>query len=423
MSRSGKKVLHVDRNDYYGGAEAALSLQEVASWVDVINNGMQAHCDQSLMLTVAGSRQTSFANCSLDIPDSISGKPKLGFSRAYNISLSPQFLYTRSNLIPALVSSKVHRQIEFLAVGSWWIYDESSARVEASEAITSSSSERSQARLSRIPGGREDVFRDRSIDLRSTRSLMKFLRIAANFESHALVLERYGQTPFPSFLRSEFNIPERLQPPLLALTSSMDLPGETLTSYALPRIHRHLSSIGIFGHGFGSVIPKWGGIAEVAQVSCRAGAVGGGVYVLKKGISAIRFENGSSPHPDYPLEVRLDGSEEIKTRWVVGTEQELPRGQLDWSRSHCIEISYRVTIVSSALSTLFPALAEGAPAPAGAVIVVQESHPVYLIVHSSDTGECPVGQCKFEIFFKNYPATCMMTPQKRILYLHCLNFH
>ncbi len=39
LSRSGKKVLHVDRNDYYGGAEAAFSLQEVEAWVESVNTG------------------------------------------------------------------------------------------------------------------------------------------------------------------------------------------------------------------------------------------------------------------------------------------------------------------------------------------------------------------------------------------------
>lgn len=367
---------------------------------------------KSTKLTIVGSRPSSFANCTLFIPDSIPGGPQLGFSRAYSISLSPQFLYTRSNLIRALVSSKVYRQLEFLAVGSWWIYDESAAQVETGEASTSSPSEKTQARLSKIPGGREDVFRDKSIDLRSTRSLMKFLKIAAEVESHTVVLERFGNTPFPAFLTSEFNISERLQAPLLALTSSMDPPVETLTSYALPRIHRHLSSIGIFGHGFGSVIPKWGGIAEVAQVSCRAGAVGGGVYVLKKGVSAISFADESS-HQDYPLEVCLDGNEKIRTRWVVGTQHELPHERLESSKGDFAETSCSITIVSSALSTLFPALVEGAPNPAGAVIVFQESLPVYLIVHSSDTGECPVGQCKFEVFYSIYNVViCMMTQKK-----------
>ena len=32
-------MLHIDKNDYYGGAEAALSLQEVEAWADTVNEG------------------------------------------------------------------------------------------------------------------------------------------------------------------------------------------------------------------------------------------------------------------------------------------------------------------------------------------------------------------------------------------------
>merc|ERR1711939_764630 len=37
LSRSDKKVLHVDQNEYYGGAEAAFSLQDVDEWVEKVN--------------------------------------------------------------------------------------------------------------------------------------------------------------------------------------------------------------------------------------------------------------------------------------------------------------------------------------------------------------------------------------------------
>jgi len=39
LSRSGKKILHVDKHDYYGGSEAAFSLQEAEEWVNRINQG------------------------------------------------------------------------------------------------------------------------------------------------------------------------------------------------------------------------------------------------------------------------------------------------------------------------------------------------------------------------------------------------
>jgi RAB protein geranylgeranyltransferase component A len=40
LSRSDKKILHIDKNDYYGGAEAAFSLQEAEEWAQRVNEGM-----------------------------------------------------------------------------------------------------------------------------------------------------------------------------------------------------------------------------------------------------------------------------------------------------------------------------------------------------------------------------------------------
>ena len=364
---------------------------------------------------------------------------KLGFSRAYSLSLSPQLIYTRSNLLPALVSSKVYRQLEFLAVGNWWIYSDHGAAEEEQSGGTAPS----KGSLRRIPGGREDVFADKGIDLRSTRSLMKFLKLAADPEAHESILERWGSKPFPEFLEGQFSIPPRLQAPLLALTLSPNSPAETLTSYALPRIHRHLTSIGMFGPGFGSVIPKWGGLAEIAQVACRAGAVGGGVYVLKRGFARhdnadqqIQSRDSISLDQHTSLStIRLQGGEDVQSHWIVSSLWDLP------SRAHPppndqIHRSYvarSITIVSGSLSQLFPLPAEGAPPPAGAVVFFPsgtlelesedrmpqraktESPPVYLMVHSSDTGECPGGQCECPCVQRESGSILMMTQNNEYL--------
>lgn len=267
---------------------------------------------------------------------------------------------------------------------------------------------------------------------------MKFLKLATDTEAHTSILETWDSKPFPDLLESHLGIPPRLQAPLLALTMSPHPPPKTLTSYALPRIHRHLTSVGMFGPGFGSVIPKWGGLAEIAQVACRAGAVGGGVYVLKKGFGAnegldqqaLGKDGDRSVGDSQHFGVRLEGGEAIKTQWIVGSEWDLP----SQVRADTIEgttpvyVSHSIAIVSSPLSQLFPPPAEGAPPPAGAVVVfptgslelnsegdattptsADDPPPVYLMIHSSDTGECPTGQCKSDPVFLHDKHPLMMT--------------
>lgn len=324
-------------------------------------------------------------------------------------------IYTRSNLLPALVSSKVHSQVEFLAVGSWWCYDGDLQRDKSDKAhISQNQSEN----LRKIPGGREDVFTDKSIDLRSARALMKLLKTAADEESFTADLEEWGTKSVTEYLSVKFKVPTLLQESLTALTLSPFAPSDTSMSFALPRIHRHLTSIGIFGPGFGSVIPKWGGLSEIAQVGCRAGAVGGGVYVLKKGLTNV---NGCGNDPssispassevrkDQTLTVKLEDGETIRTKWLVGTPDQLPRATARSEPQDDSWIARSITIVSSSLSILFAPTAEGAPPPASAVVVCPPSSltlssesesatrrphlPVYLTIHSSYTGECPEGQC------------------------------
>ncbi|KAL8917453.1 MAG: hypothetical protein Q9208_007947 [Pyrenodesmia sp. 3 TL-2023] len=363
----------------------------------------------------SGATQFSHASTCRVVPDPESpDAPRLGFSGAYSISLAPELIYTRSNLIPALVSSKVYRQLEFLAVGSWWIYSKEGITLdESKEEETGAVHDVQRGMFRKIPGGREDVFQDKSIDLRSTRSLMKFLKLAADPEAYPTVLPEWGDEPFSEYLASQFKIDPKLQEPLLALTLSSDLPSKTTVDYALPRIHRHLTSIGIFGPGFGAVLPKWGGLAEIAQVACRAGAVGGGVYVLKKGIESIdppAQASSTAGDPETLLStIQLQGGDVVKARWVVGTRATLQTDNDPQSQSSTIKVHHLTAIVSSPLTALFPSPAEGSPPPAGVVVVlpsgslkfqpspgsppVSEVPAVYLMIHSSDTGECPERQC------------------------------
>lgn len=321
-----------------------------------------------------------------DCTDVEQAQSKLGFSRAYSLALSPQIIYAKSTLLQHLVSSRVYRQLEFLAVGSWWVYTDDSMGEAASSGITSK-------KLLKVPNGREDVFQDHQLDFKAKRALMKFLRFITEYEEQTEVWNDHRQQAFSQFLSEQFRIPASLQGPLLALALSTSTSSHTTTEYALPRIARHLRSIGVFGPGFGAVIPKWGGLAEISQVSCRACAVGGGVYVLGKGLTS-NAEAATTSEGDVKLNLK-DG-EAVTAKWVVGGSS---------STADKDSYSKSITIVASPLAPLFPPIAEEAPAPASAVVVFpsgslslddsdEELPPVYVFVHSSDTGECPSGQSK-----------------------------
>ncbi|PGH08665.1 hypothetical protein AJ79_05947 [Helicocarpus griseus UAMH5409] len=368
LSRSGKKVLHVDKNDYYGGPEAAFSLREAEDWVAKIKEAPGFTPFESASISTTASTEEDGG--------------KLSSSRAYTLSLSPQLIYSRSRLIPSLVSSRIYKQLEFQAVGSWWVYKDSESAGSAS--------------LNRVPGSREDIFADENMSNKSKRSLIKFLRHLAqpSEDDGAGEGDNTLEAPFSQYLESNFQVPAELHDPLISLSLSPRSPGETSSAYVVPRIKRHLGSIGVFGAGFGALLAKWGGGAEISQVGCRACAVGGGVYVLNRGIKHVEvpaLQNGD----DKLLPVQLSDGETVRSKFVVGSPWDLPTVPQTSSPGYT-KVARSIMIVSSPLDTLFPPTSEGGPVPAGAVVFVPGTAgraPVYLVIHSSDTGECPIGQC------------------------------
>lgn len=371
MSRSGKKVLHVDRNDYYGSDEAALSLSEAEEWA-------KRHSDEPSDTCCTFSH----ALIQAAVVNEEDGKGKLGHSRAYSLALAPQLLHAKSSLLSALVSSKTHSQLEFQAVGSWFLVN------------TPPEGSASRARLTRVPGGREDIFQDATLDLKAKRSLMKFLRFVVNYEEQGETWEEYREQPFSTLLEKKFGLVPASHPPILALALSTDSTKNTPAKFAVPRVAKYLTSIGVFGPGFGAVLPKWGGLAEIGQVACRACAVGGGVYVLGKGITNIEQASDSL------VKITLTDGEVVSADWLAGVAHDLPQGPPS-TQSHDPDpwITKSISIVSSPLTSLFPPTSEGGVTPAGAVVVVQPQdiadRPVHIFAHSSESGECPKNQCEY----------------------------
>ncbi|KAK3721984.1 Rab proteins geranylgeranyltransferase component A [Vermiconidia calcicola] len=368
LSRSGKRILHLDKNDYYGGDEAALSLSEAEAWASRFAEDAPQCRFSKASVTKPAASEAEHGN-------------QLSSSRAYSLALAPHIIYARSNLVPALVSSRSHSQLDFQAVGSWFVVG------------SSADSSQVQQRLIRVPSGREDVFQDKSFDLKAKRSLMKFLRFVAAYEDQPDVWEGSRQLPFSIFLEQKFGLPASSHEPILALTMSQASAGSTSTEHALPSIARHLRSLGIFGPGFGAVLPKWGGLAEIAQVACRACAVGGGVYVLNKSIKSM-----TPAHDDSGPSLELSDGEKLSTTWLCGSVDDSSALRLGTNAtpSSAYSTSRSISIVSSPLPSLFPPTSEGGVAPAGAVVVVPSSDasepPVHMFVHTSDAGECPMNQ-------------------------------
>jgi len=107
LSVAGKKVLHMDRNNYYGGESASLNLSQMFE---------------------------KFAN-------GAAPPANLGASRDYNIDLVPKFIIANGLLVKMLVHTNVRRYMDFKVIDGSYVFREGKIyKVPAtdSEALSSS---------------------------------------------------------------------------------------------------------------------------------------------------------------------------------------------------------------------------------------------------------------------------------------------
>ncbi|KAK6085349.1 rab protein geranylgeranyltransferase component A [Seiridium cupressi] len=365
LALSNKRILHLDPNDYYGQHEAALSLQEAHGFA-------ATHADITAAEDGATPRDVVFRNATVwKHPEAEANG--LAYARAYSLALAPQIIHTRSKLLSQLVSSRAYRQVDFLAVGSFFVYEP--AKGEAA------------AKVTRIPSSREDVFSNSSIPAKAKRSLMKFLKFVIDYDSDEQrdSWRPHADRPLSDFLAEQYKLDDDLRKYILALTLTLD--GKITAKDGLAAISRHLTSMGVFGPGFCAVYPKWGGLSEVAQVACRAGAVGGGIYMLDTGMRI-----GTTSAED-KINLDLSNGISVQARTLFSAQDASTDGGA---------ISRLTAVVNSPLKSLFEVMVEGAPTPTVAVVAFPADStsssasavnlPIYAMAHSSETGECPVGQ-------------------------------
>jgi Rab proteins geranylgeranyltransferase component A len=310
---------------------------------------------------------------------------RLGPSRAYTLALRPQIIYAKSDFLTALVSSKIAPQLEFVAVGPSWVLG--------------------QGGLRKIPSTREAVFNDDSLSMRDKRSLMKLLRHVLQDETDRISDVTTQPEETLEQLLQRFRIPSSLHSAVQALALTTVSIGRTDSQASLRRIQRHLQSIGHLGPGFGAVIAKYGSNPEIAQVACRAQAVGGGIYLLGHGIASLdsipRAETSVSGDDELLRRLELTDGIKIRTRRVVAGEGDMPSNGQPPTRGS-IQTLHSISIISRPLKPLLAPESDASPTPAAAIVLVESQHgpaanPIYLQIHSEDTGECPVGQCEFSL--------------------------
>ncbi|NWY66886.1 GDIB inhibitor, partial [Erithacus rubecula] len=241
MSVNGKKVLHMDRNSYYGGESASITPLE----------------DLYKRFNLPGTPPES-----------------MGRGRDWNVDLIPKFLMANGQLVKMLLYTEVTRYLDFKVIEGSFVYK--------------------GGKIYKVPSTEAEALASSLMGLFEKRRFRKFLVYVANFdENDSRTLE--GVDPKKTTMRDVYKKFDLGQ-------DVIDFTGHALALYrtddyldqpcqeTINRIKLYSESLARYGKS-PYLYPLYG-LGELPQGFARLSAIYGGTYMLNKPIEEIVIENG-----------------------------------------------------------------------------------------------------------------------------------
>ncbi|OJT04538.1 hypothetical protein TRAPUB_4808 [Trametes pubescens] len=260
LSVEGKKVLHMDRNDYYGGDSASLNLTQLYR---------KFRPDQAV-------------------------PTELGRDRDYAVDLIPKFIIASGELTRILVHTDVTRYLEFKQIAGSYVYRE--------------------GKISKVPSTEMEAVKSPLMGLFEKRRAKKFFEFLQSWKDDdpathqgidldkntmAQVYEKFGLEPGTQ--------------DFIGHAMALYLDDDYKTKPARPayeRIVLYTSSMARYGKS-PYIYPLYG-LGELPQAFARLSAIYGGTYMLDKPIDEIITDD------DGKFVGVRSGSETVKAKQVVG---------------------------------------------------------------------------------------------------------
>lgn len=240
LSVSGKKVLHVDRNKYYGGESASITpLEEL------------------------------FARFGAPPPDEAYGR-----GRDWNVDLIPKFLMANGILVKLLIHTGVTRYLEFKSVEGSYVYK--------------------QGKISKVPVDQKEALASDLMGMFEKRRFRNFLiyvqdvklddpKTWKDFDPNSTTTQQ---------LYEKFGLDKNTQD-FTGHALALYLDDEYLNDPAAQTITRiKLYSDSLARYGKSPYLYPMYGLGELPQGFARLSAIYGGTYMLDKPVDEIVMENG-----------------------------------------------------------------------------------------------------------------------------------
>lgn len=309
-SRCGKKVLHLDRNSYYGQLWATLNLEQFVNVlkcgpaakeqppppspgfedatllplvpeVSKISQVVQEWCipvtpqvsrteeervDEEAPTPSSLDDSTS-QNAQVPVEETpVSVETVESQSRKFNIDLLPKIIYSQGPMVQLLIESKVSRYMEFLNVTNVLAFVDSA--------------------IHNVPCSKSDVFSSKELSVIDKRVLMKQFEVVVDPSNHDSLVSEWNDKTFAEYLKSKKLSGKLYHYILHSIAMSKE---DTPFVVALDNIREFIKNLGHYGGNSPFLWPLYGS-GELLQAFCRLCAVYGGIYHLNRGADFILID-------------------------------------------------------------------------------------------------------------------------------------
>ncbi|ODN77297.1 RAB GDP-dissociation inhibitor [Cryptococcus wingfieldii CBS 7118] len=272
LSVDGQKVLHIDRNDYYGGDSASLNLTQLYQ---------------------------KFRNS--PPPESL----QLGRDRDYAVDLIPKFILSSGALTQMLVHTDVTRYLEFKVIAGSYVYRD--------------------GKISKVPSTEMEAVKSPLMGLFEKRRARNFFQFIQNWKEDDPATHQgldINTVPMKD-VYYKFGLEAGTQD-FVGHAMALWLDEEYITKPARETIDRIiLYTASMARYGKSPYIYPLYGLGELPQAFARLSAIYGGTYMLQKPISDIKLSS------DGKFEGVTSEGETVRAKKVIGDPSYFGAGKED----------------------------------------------------------------------------------------------
>ncbi|ONH97292.1 hypothetical protein PRUPE_7G181700 [Prunus persica] len=314
-SATGKTVLHLDPNDFYGSHSASIHLNDLTSFLNYhanlpstaaanTNSASSSHDFTALNLSL----RSLYSNVETSnyAPETVAQH-----STKFSVDLGgPRVFLCADKATDLLIKSGVNSYLDFKGIEASFIWDGS-------------------GRLCDVPDSRSAIFKDKSLSLLEKNQLMRFFKLVqrhlgasdGNDEGResSKISEEDLESPFVEFLK-KMRLPPKIKLIILYAICMVDYDQDNLevcksvlkTRDGMERLALYQNSIGRYGASGALLYPTYG-LGELSQAFCRRAAVKGCIYVLRMPVTALLMDQNSGQYKG----VRLASGEDMFSHQLV----------------------------------------------------------------------------------------------------------